>query len=213
MNGKKIQPWPRRCTARAVKVLAMYETKPLNQVSDSLGHLLAAALLTASILISISTGHAGTYRNLNEVLQELRPETENFGQTVPQRSIDHYVTFRSGSSELSEIAKHQLDELGGAISHPSLAKYGFIIAGHTDASGPVDYNKRLYQARAATVKSCLMLKHGAASNRLTTIGWGEERLKIPLHPRDASNGKVEITAIPIADTKLLPGQSKGGHKW
>ena len=191
----------------------MYETRLLNQARKSLEHLLAAALLTVSILVPISAGHAGTYRNLNEILQELRPETENSRQTTSQRSIDLYVTFHSGSSELSETAKRQLDELAGAISHPSLAKYGFIVAGHTDASGPADYNKRLSEARAITVKRYLVLKHGVVSDRLTTIGWGEERLKMPLHPRDASNRRVEITTILTADNKLLPGQSKSNRKW
>jgi outer membrane protein OmpA-like peptidoglycan-associated protein len=191
----------------------MYETRPLNEVRNSSGHLLAAALLTAYILAPISTGHAGNYRNLNEILQELRPETAPTGQTAPQRSIDLYVTFRSGSSELSKTAENQLDELAGAISHPSLAKQIFIIAGHTDASGPADYNKRLSEARAVTVKRYLILKHGLSGNRLTTIGWGEERLKMPLYPRDASNRRVEITAIPKADKNLLPGQSKGHRKW
>ena len=191
----------------------MYETRPLNQVRNSLGRLLAAALLTASILAPTSTGHAGNYRNLNEILQELRPETSSSGQTALLRSIDLYVTFLSGSSDLNKTAESQLDELAGAISHPSLAKHRFIIAGHTDASGPADYNKRLSEARAITVKRYLILKHGVAGNRLTTIGWGEERLKMPLHPRDASNRRVEITVIPAAETKLLPSQSKRGRKW
>ena len=63
----------------------MYETRPLNEVRNSSGHLLAAALLTAYILAPISTGHAGNYRNLNESLQELSTNNEltiaDFGQS------------------------------------------------------------------------------------------------------------------------------------
>lgn len=193
--------------------MAMYETRPLNQVRNSLGYLLAAALLTASILASINTGHAGTYQNLNEILQELRPEASSSGQTAHLRSIDLYVTFLSGSSDLNKTSESQLDELAGAISHPSLLKQSFIISGHTDASGPADYNKRLSEARAVTVKRYLTLKHGVPGNRLTTTGWGEERLKMPLHPHDASNRRVEITAIPTTETKLLPTQPKRRRKW
>ena len=69
------------------------------------------------------------------------------------------------------------------------------------------------QLKAITVKRYLILKHGVAGNRLTTIGWGEERLKMPLHPRDASNRRVENTVIPTAETKLLPSQSKSRRKW
>lgn len=174
---------------------------------------LVVPLLATCILIPIRTGHAGAYKNLNEILQELKPVVSPTEGPDRQRSIDLYVTFRTGSSDLSNTAENQLDELAAAISHSSLANYKFIVAGHTDASGPADFNKRLSNARAVTVKQYLVLKRGIAGNRLKTVGWGEEKLKTPLLPRDASNRRVEITTISDAGSELLLGKSKSRRKW
>ena len=191
----------------------MRKKDQLNQVSEPLEKWIFFSLLAAFILVPICASHAGAYRNLNEILQELKPETSSSEQSDKQKSIDLYVTFRSGSSELSNTAENQLNELAGAITHPSLANNKFIIAGHTDASGSADFNKRLSEARAVTVKRYLILNHGIPADKLTTVGWGEEKLKMPLLPRDASNRRVEITAIPEAKSELLIGKSKSRRKW
>lgn len=50
------------------------------------------------------------------------------------------------------------------------------LAAHTDSRGSDDYNKNLSQRRAESVVNYL-IKHGIAADRLTPVGYGEERPK------------------------------------
>ncbi len=49
-----------------------------------------------------------------------------------------------------------------------------LIAGYTSASGTKEYNQKLSERRAASVKDFLV-KEGVAENRLTKVGYGETR--------------------------------------
>jgi outer membrane protein OmpA-like peptidoglycan-associated protein len=49
------------------------------------------------------------------------------------------------------------------------------IAGYASASGTEEYNQKLSERRAKTVKDYLMNEGGIAPGRLTTIGYGETR--------------------------------------
>ncbi|RMF59783.1 MAG: OmpA family protein, partial [Bacteroidetes bacterium] len=48
-------------------------------------------------------------------------------------------------------------------------------AGHTDSTGPDDYNLRLSQARAEAVRAYLIERFGIAPERLVARGYGESQ--------------------------------------
>jgi outer membrane protein OmpA-like peptidoglycan-associated protein len=106
-------------------------------------------------------------------------------------SIDLDIPFALNSSELQPQAAAQLEQLRAALSSQSLLKDRFVIAGHTDATGSVTYNRTLSQRRAETVKGFLVAG-GVPAERLQTIGYGAERLLTPDRPADARNRRVEI---------------------
>jgi len=69
------------------------------------------------------------------------------------------------------------------------------IDGHTDSTGPEEYNQKLSERRAKAVKDYLVNKVGIAADRLTTVGYGEMK---PAYPNDtkenrAKNRRVEFT--------------------
>lgn len=49
-----------------------------------------------------------------------------------------------------------------------------VVEGHTDSRGSADYNRRLSQDRAGSVKAYLM-KQGVEANRLDAKGYGPDR--------------------------------------
>jgi outer membrane protein OmpA-like peptidoglycan-associated protein len=53
------------------------------------------------------------------------------------------------------------------------------IQGHTSAIATVEYNQKLSERRAASVKAFLVREGGIAPDRLSTIGYGETRLEMP----------------------------------
>ena len=71
----------------------------------------------------------------------------------------------------------------------------FRISGHTDALGSGKYNQALSERRAVAVKMYLIENGKIDTDRLETIGWGEERLKNSLNPSNAINRRVEIVAL------------------
>ncbi len=50
-----------------------------------------------------------------------------------------------------------------------------VIEGHTDSRASIPYNQKLSDRRANSVRKMLVEKFGIASNRLTSIGYGELR--------------------------------------
>jgi OOP family OmpA-OmpF porin len=115
-----------------------------------------------------------------------------------QRSLDGLVNlsieFVTGSAEISEQGRQQLDQLGVAINLPILRDRQFRIAGFTDAVGDAATNKLLSQARADAVVQYLVEKHSVSPARLYAEGFGEDILLDRMNPASPRNRRIEIRA-------------------
>jgi OOP family OmpA-OmpF porin len=107
-------------------------------------------------------------------------------------SIDVEVLFFLESARLTNRAFATLAILGRALVDERLGKQVFLIAGHTDASGPPDYNLALSERRAQAVRDFLISNFGIAPERLLARGFGPSRLKVPQHPGSRLNRRVQV---------------------
>lgn len=66
------------------------------------------------------------------------------------------------------------------------------IAGHTDSKGSDEYNQKLSQRRANSVREYLATKLGVPANLLTSVGFGESK---PVATNDTDAGRAENRRI------------------
>jgi outer membrane protein OmpA-like peptidoglycan-associated protein len=95
------------------------------------------------------------------------------------------VLFESGKSELLSSAEARLTQVADTLvtSSPDST---MVVEGHTDSQGNDQYNQKLSQSRADSVRSYLV-QHGVAPDRITAKGMGE--------------------AAPVADNKSVEGRA------
>ena len=101
------------------------------------------------------------------------------------------IEFGFDSAELTGPAMRDLEGVAGALNDPQLVAAQVTLEGHTDATGPDDYNLRLSQRRAEAVVAYLV-RRGVAAPRLRAAGFGESRLLPAFAPADDRQRRVEI---------------------
>lgn len=94
-----------------------------------------------------------------------------------------YVSFRTGSAELEDISRYELDYVAEALNNRSGIRVE--LAGHTDNTGDASNNQVLSLERAEAVKKYLVDK-GIEENRLVTRGYGDTQ---PVDTNDTDAGR------------------------
>jgi outer membrane protein OmpA-like peptidoglycan-associated protein len=79
----------------------------------------------------------------------------------------------------------------------ALAGQAFEVQGHTDNVGADDYNLKLSQARAETVRAWLVAQ-GVPTARLSSAGYGKAR---PVAPNDSPEGRARNRRVELACRK------------
>ena len=112
-----------------------------------------------------------------------------------KRKIDFDIRFEYNSAKVSKASLATVQELGKALSDPSLKGSTFVIAGHTDAIGSEPFNQDLSERRADAIKRYLSEKFGIAAADLVTVGYGKTRLKDPAAPDSPVNRRVQVVNL------------------
>jgi len=110
------------------------------------------------------------------------------------RLSDLLITFKLGSSELTDVGALTARNFALALSNPDIADVRFEIDGHTDASGGAELNLTLSQARADAVRAYL-IGQGVNPDRLEARGYGSTDLAVPNDPKAAANRRVEARRL------------------
>jgi peptidoglycan-associated lipoprotein len=81
--------------------------------------------------------------------------------------------FAFGSATLTPEAKRAIDQFLRKMEIGDDTR--FLVIGHTDSSGPEDYNYELGQKRAASVARYLIGRKGIEPLQVTAVSYGESR--------------------------------------
>jgi outer membrane protein OmpA-like peptidoglycan-associated protein len=125
-----------------------------------------------------------------------REEIAQIASTKPNIDLD--IQFDYNSDKIRKASVSAAQELGKALSNPSLKGSTFVVAGHTDAIGSEAYNQDLSERRADTIKRFLVEKFGINGTDLVTVGYGKDKPKDPNAPMDPVNRRVQVVNM---DTK------------
>jgi outer membrane protein OmpA-like peptidoglycan-associated protein len=125
-----------------------------------------------------------------------REEIAEIASTKPKIDLD--IQFDYNSADISKASLSSVQELGKALSSPSLRGSTFVVAGHTDAIGGETYNQDLSERRADTIKRYLSEKYGINGADLVAVGYGKTKPKDPNAPMDPINRRVQVVNM---DTK------------
>ena len=127
-----------------------------------------------------------------------REEVAQLAATKPK--IDLEINFDYNSADIGKASMQAVQELGKALSDPSLKGSTFVVAGHTDAAGTEQYNQGLSERRADTIKRFLSDKFGINGSDLVTVGYGESKPKDPNAPMDPANRRVQVVNMEASKT-------------
>ena len=138
-------------------------------------------------------------RRANELeIQRMRDETLKL-------TLDSEVSFAYDSAQIKPAFRPTLDKLANLIQEYN--RTTVHIVGHTDSTGPDNYNRELSERRAYAVLDYLVHR-GVAPQRLTAEGRGESdpRATNSTEAGRQLNRRVEVYVRPVVE-----GQQGGGY--
>ncbi len=113
--------------------------------------------------------------------------------TVPVEQAMFIVFFDWDRSDVTAGANDVLDAVNAEIANRKDVK-GIVIIGHTDSSGPTDYNDRLSMRRAEAVRAGLISRGIPAEMvRIEARGESDLLVKTADNVREPANRRAQIT--------------------
>ena len=105
------------------------------------------------------------------------------------------VQFNPDSPIIRPESYRTLGRIADALYDPALSSYGFLIVGHTEATGKREYNLTLSQRRAESIRGVLVTTFKVSPKRIQAVGLGEEQLQDAEHPKAAVNQQALIVTL------------------
>lgn len=127
-------------------------------------------------------------------VQALQTEVEELSSQNTDRGLVLTlgdILFEKDKARLKENASASLLKVAEFLNeYPDRQ---LVIEGHTDSTGPAEYNEELSEARAESVKDALV-SYGVDASRIDTEGFGEAR---PVESNETTFGRVQNRRVEI----------------
>lgn len=103
------------------------------------------------------------------------------------------IRFGFEKAELDDAAKAALDEFAAPLKERNQGIF-IEIQGHTDSSGPEEYNLTLGEERAEAVRRHLNQAHGIPLHRMSVISYGESE---PVADNSTREGRAQNRRVAL----------------
>lgn len=168
----------------------------------------AVAIILGAAIGGVAGGLIGEYMDkqaakIDEELEDATVERVGEGILI---TFDSGILFDHDSYALKSATRENLQELA-----PTLNKYddtNLLILGHTDSTGPSDYNETLSERRAGSVNNYLV-SQGVADNRMSITGYGETD---PVATNETAEGRElnrRVEVVIVANKELQRAAKRG----
>lgn len=162
-------------------------------IGKAAGNTLLGAIIGAAV-----GGAAGAYignymdKQAKEIEQDIAgAKVERVGEGI-KITFDSGLLFEVNKAELSAQSKQELADLARILNkYPDT---DILIEGHTDSTGPEDYNLQLSERRAKAV-SAYLATLGVDPRRFSTVGYGEMQ---PIASNDTVEGRRQNRRVDLA---------------
>lgn len=149
----------------------------------------------ATMRKALADSEAASIQRENQVLAQAESSSTKKSLDVLTVTFKSDFLFSVNSSTLLPGAYDELERVAKVLNqYPQTT---MRISGHTDGTGSADYNQKLSERRAQSVKDALV-GMGVDQARMTTIGYGKSK-PIASNATDSGrqqNRRVEIRIIP-----------------
>ncbi|WP_310601473.1 OmpA family protein [Desulfobulbus sp.] len=164
-------------------------------LGQAIGHNTTSTLVGAGIgavLGGIAGNQIGAYMDQQEQqLQQIESASIQRDNDVLTATFKSDMFFDFNSADLKPGAYSELDRVANVLNN--FPQTTIRVEGHTDTKGSVDYNQRLSERRAQSVKNALA-QRGVDPRRMEAIGYGKSQ---PISSSDAVNRRVVIVINPV----------------
>lgn len=172
--------------------IALLRTKEQNAELERLKTVASErelALLNAHDALAASQARAERAARLSTSLSNLatvREEARGIIVTLPGN-----IYFDFDSADVRPAMRERLTEIAKTLA--AVPDQHFLIEGHTDSDGSIEYNLILSERRALSVRS-ILLAGGIAPERIETKGYGWSN---PIAPNSTAAGKAQNRRVEI----------------
>ena len=151
------------------------------------------------VIIGITAGIGGGSRDIKASVKDLAAAKRDLAAQESEIEVrvelPADVLFDFDKADIRADAAHALAELATVIR----AYTGAVrVEGHTDGKGAADYNQKLSESRAASVKQWLVEREKIPSARIATQGFGKTK---PVASNDTDAGRQKNRRVEVVVRK------------
>lgn len=147
---------------------AVAAAQKLREIVAQGGAAAPAARVDLHIVPSKSAEHGYTRGGIVQYFTEAT-------RSLHRPKLELEINFETGSADLRDDVRGDLDVVGQALSDDRLLDKRFKLVGHTDFRGDESYNMALSEQRAESARRYLIEKYQIDPDRIAPVGMGESK--------------------------------------